>query len=187
MKNPGYKVPVLAGLVLLAGCASPSPFTGSKPAAAGALAPIADEGHVTYSVTLRPGQCRTRDSGRLPDPDCTPGSVDPRVTQATIATTICTAGWTVTVRPPVAETNHAKFYVSAPAYGLPPGTVGEEDHLVPLELGGSSDITNLWLEAGKIPNPKDTVENRLRSEVCAGKITLARARAAIAVNWETAP
>jgi hypothetical protein len=30
----------------------------------------------------------------------------------------------------------------------------EEDHLVPLELGGSNDITNQWPEAGKIPNPQ---------------------------------
>ena len=181
---------VLIAVLAAAGCASvpvslPA-VTVSKPAA-GSLAPVADEGHVTYSVTLRPGQCHTRDSGRLPDAACTPGSTDPAVTQATVAATICKTGWTATVRPSTEQTDHAKFDVSAPAYSLPPGTVGEEDHLVPLELGGSNDITNLWLEAGKIPNPKDAVENRLRGEVCAGKITLARARAAIAVNWETAP
>ena len=181
----------LAGVIAvasLAGCASTAvsqPSPGSPLATA--LAPFADEGHVTYSITLHPGQCHTRDSGRLPDPACTPGSVDPAVAQADIRTTICTAGWTVKVRPPDSQTGYAKHDVSAPAYSLPPGTAGEEDHLVPLELGGSNDITNLWLEAGKIPNPKDAVEDRLHREVCAGTITLARARAAIAANWQTAP
>ena len=136
---------------------------------------------------LRPGQCHARDSGRLPDSACTPGSVDPHVTQADIRTTICKTGWTATVRPSTTETNHAKFDVSYPAYSEPSALVSEEDHLVPLELGGSNDITNLWPEAGKVPNAKDPVENRLRGEVCAGKLTLARARAAVATDWETAP
>ena len=151
----------------------------------GVLIAIADEGRVTYSVTLRPGQCRARDGGRLPDPACTPGSVDPAVTQATIRRTICVSGWTATVRPPSGETTRAKYDVARPAYGST--APGELDHLVPLELGGSNDITNLWPEAGAIPNAKDPVENELKAAVCAGTITLYRARLAIARDWETAP
>ena len=151
----------------------------------GTLAAIADEGRVTYSVTLRPGQCRARDGGRLPDPACTPGSVDPAVTQATIRRTICVSGWTATVRPPSGETTRAKYDVARPAYGST--APGELDHLVPLELGGSNDITNLWPEAGAIPNAKDPVENELKAAVCAGTITLYRARLAFARDWETAP
>jgi hypothetical protein len=64
---------------------------------------------------------------------------------------------------------------------------GELDHLVPLELGGSNDMKNFWVEAGRIPNPKDTVENRLHREVCAGKISLHTAQLDIAHNWTTAP
>jgi hypothetical protein len=62
----------------------------------------------------------------------------------------------------------------------------EEDHLVPLELGGSNDITNLWPEAGKIPNPKDPVENELRRAVCDGTVSLAAAQAAVARDRMTA-
>jgi hypothetical protein len=154
---------------------------------AGGLQQIADEGAVTYSKTLSPGQCHARDSGRLPDPACTPGSTDPAVTQATIRTTICVRGWTATIRPPASETGALKLTVAYPAYGIPQGTVSELDHLVPLELGGSNDITNLWPEAGHIPNAKDPVENDLRADVCAGELTLAAARAAIAADWETVP
>jgi hypothetical protein len=194
---------LLAAVLAAAGCVSvppsavtmpppPSPVPpGSVPgvsaAIPGVLAAVADEGRVTYTVTLHPGQCRARDDGRLPDPACTPGSLDPRVTQASIATTICRAGWTATVRPPASATGRAKHDVAYPAYGIPAGTPSELDHLVPLELGGSNDITNLWVEAGKVPNVKDAVENRLHAEVCAGRVTLAAAQLAIASNWETAP
>jgi hypothetical protein len=194
---------LLAAVLAAAGCVSvppsavtmpppPSPVPpGSVPgvsaAIPGVLAAVADEGRVTYTVTLRPGQCHARDDGRLPDPACTPGSTDPRVTQASIATTICRAGWTATVRPPASATDRAKHDVAYPAYGIPAGTPSELDHLVPLELGGSNDISNLWPEAGRVPNVKDAVENRLRAEVCAGRVPLAAAQLAIASNWETAP
>ena len=158
----------------------------SPPAAAAGLARIADEGAVTYSVTLAAGQCHARDGGQLPDRACTPGSVDPAVTQAAIRATICRAGWTGTIRPPESETERAKFDVAYPAYGIPAGTVSELDHLVPLELGGSNDISNLWPEAGSIPNPKDTVENALRADVCSGSMTLAAVQRAIAADWITA-
>jgi hypothetical protein len=90
------------------------------------------------------------------------------------------------VRPPSSETDHAKFAVAYPAYGLPVTVASELDHLVPLELGGSNDITNLWPEAGRVPNPKDAVENALRAAVCAHKVTLGAAQDAIARDWLTA-
>jgi hypothetical protein len=117
----------------------------------------------------------------LPDRHCTPGSIDPAVTQANIATTICMSGYTATVRPPESQTEHFKLDVAEPAYGQ--SGHGELDHLVPLELGGSNDATNLWVEAGSIPNPKDAVENALNQEVCNGTLTLRRAQRLIARNW----
>ncbi len=170
-----------------------TPITTTPPASHSAtpppraLAQIADEGTVTYSLALRPGSCHARDSGRLPDPACTPGSTDPAVTQATIHSTICVTGWTATVRPPSAETTTAKYQVAYPAYGDPRPAVSELDHLVPLELGGSNDVTNLWPEPGTVPNAKDPAENDLRADVCAGELTLPRAQAAIAADWETVP
>jgi hypothetical protein len=145
---------------------------------------VHDPGTVTYSVKIT--ACHARDGGRLPDRHCTPGSVDPAVTQHNIGSTICRTGWTETVRPPESQTEHAKFDIAYPAYGISDGTTSELDHEVPLELGGDNDITNLWPEAGSLPNPKDSVERALNRAVCDGRVSLAAARRAIAVNWETA-
>ena len=122
----------------------------------------------------------------MPDPACTPGAVNPAVSQATINDTICKAGWTKTVRPPVSVTNRIKRQLDL-AYGLATTTRGELDHLVSLELGGApDDPRNLWVEPGSIPNPKDAVENKLNRAVCAGLLPLATAQRAIAASWVTA-
>ena len=132
------------------------------------LLAVYDPGEVTGTLA---GPCHTRHHGKLPDPSCTPGSVDPAVTQANIGSTICRDGWTSTVRPPESQTENFKWNVAEPAYGQQ-NVSGELDHLVPLELGGSNDATNLWVEAGPLPNPKDAVENALNHEVCDGTLTL---------------
>jgi hypothetical protein len=63
----------------------------------------------------------------------------------------------------------------------------EYDHLIPLELGGAPDAArNLWPEPGPSPNPKDALENRLHRLVCAGAVSLAAARRAIATDWVAA-
>jgi hypothetical protein len=148
------------------------------------LARIADEGQVTYSIRLT--RCHAGDGGQLPDPGCTPGSVDPAVTQADIGSTICRSGYTAKVRPPSSQTSRAKYDVAYPAYRIPSGDTSELDHLVSLELGGSNDITNLWPEVGSLPNPKDKVENALHRAVCDGQVPLRAAQRAIAGDWLTA-
>jgi hypothetical protein len=150
----------------------------------GTLLRVHDPGTVTYSEKIT--SCHTRDHGRLPDRQCTPGSVDPAVTQSDIGSTICRTGWTQTVRPPESQTEHAKYDITYPAYGISDGTASELDHDVPLELGGANDITNLWPEAGSLPNPKDAVERALNRAVCDGRVSLSAARRAIAADWETA-
>lgn len=155
----------------------------AKPPPPGVLTAIHDPGRVTGTIT---GTCHYRDSGQLPDPRCTPGSVDPSVTQSDIGSTICRAGWTRTVRPPESDTSRFKYDVAYPAYGVPDWTRTELDHLVPLELGGSNDASNLWPETPPSPNPKDGVEGDLNRAVCDGRVTLAAAQRAIARNWMTA-
>lgn len=142
--------------------------------------------HVFDDEHLQPGQCHIRQTpaGPLPDPACTPGAIDPVVNQSNIRSTICRPGYTTTVRPSPSETDKWKS-VAERAYGVT--APGEYDHLVSLELGGTNATSNLWPEPGSIPNPKDTVENRLHKEVCSGQITLAAAQQAIATNWTTAP
>jgi hypothetical protein len=156
----------------------PSPSTTS------ALRQVHDPGNASGTLT---GPCHTRDNGMLPDPVCTPGSYDPAISAALL----CNPAYrTSSYRPPSSETTTFKYGVSEPAYGEH-SVSGELDHLVSLELGGSNDATNLWVEAGHIPNPKDAVENALHAWVCAGGAgvaqgRLARAQVAIAANWLTA-
>jgi hypothetical protein len=156
----------------------------ASPASSGpGLKKVHDPGHVTGAIH---GHCSYRDHGQLPDPRCTPGSVDPAVTQAGIGSTICKKGWTGTVRPPESQTEHFKYDVAYPAYGTPRSERTELDHLVPLELGGSNDATNLWPEYPPTPNPKDKVEGALNRAVCDGRVSLAAAQKAIAADWLTA-
>jgi hypothetical protein len=142
-----------------------------------------------------PGSCRARGGGldELPDPRCTPGSVNPAVTQATLDSTICRGGWTATVRPPASITAREKR-ASMVAYGHGARVSGfEYDHLVALELGGAvNDARNLWPEpdyptrAGFYLNPKDRLERALNRLVCERQMTLARAQRLIAGDWVAA-
>ena len=104
----------------------------------------------------------------------TPGVLNPDVTQATIASTICTRGWTKTVRPPVSYTNELKREGEL-RYGLHgPPSAYQEDHLISLELGGNPvDPRNLWPEPYPRAAKVDTIENELNALVCSGKISLA--------------
>jgi len=128
----------------------------------------------------------------LPDPICTPGVADSRVTQDNILTTICVSGYTTKIRPPSRYTDALKAQ-QIKAYGYTDTNLAdyEEDHLIPLELGGHpTDPKNLWpepLTGGYAATKKDGVENSLNNNVCSGLMTLAAAQAAIATNWETLP
>jgi hypothetical protein len=66
----------------------------------------------------------------------------------------------------------------------------EEDHLIPLELGGDGYAAgNLWPEpyAGSAgARAKDRLENALHRLVCDGQLGLRAAQQAIASNWYTA-
>ena len=137
-----------------------------------------------------PGTChyRTAANGEtLPDPNCTPGAISPKVTQDTLATTICRTGYTKSIRPPLSITEIEKRE-NAAAYGYTGSLKDVEyDHLVPLEVGGDpNDARNQWIEPGASPNPKDGVESRLHELVCEGRVPLAAAQEAIATDWTTA-
>jgi hypothetical protein len=127
----------------------------------------------------------------LPNRGRTPGATNPAVTPATIYSTICVSGWTAQVRPPSSYTTGLKEDQLASGYAWHGDTnTGdyEEDHLIPLELGGSpASPKNLWPEPYDYDDggatSKDTVENRLRALVCSGQLGLRTAQHAIATNW----
>lgn len=134
----------------------------------------------------RPGSCRVRGHYpfNMPDLRCTPGALNPSVTQATVGTTICRPGYSSTIRPSTRVTEPEKL-ASIRAYGLLQ-SVGnyEYDHLISLELGGAAnDRRNLWPENGASPNLKDKVENYLHARVCDGRMSLASAQRIVALDW----
>ena len=127
-----------------------------------------------------------------PDPERTPGAANPDISQDNIRQTICNPRWsTKSVRPEVSYTNHLKVE-QIREYAYPDSSVKdyEEDHFIPLELGGSpTDPKNLWPEPYEASIPdggahaKDKVENYLRAEVCSGSLTLDQAQQEITEDW----
>jgi hypothetical protein len=115
----------------------------------------------------------------LPDPLCTPGSVE-TVDLATVCGTSTKGRRRVSedLRRAVLE----EYGLVSP---LPTGAF-EVDHLIPLELGGDNTLANLWPEAA-IPVPgfheKDKVENFLHHQVCSGTMSLVDAQHQIATDW----
>ena len=120
----------------------------------------------------------TRSPPILPDVDKTPGMF---VSDATLDK-ICQKGYTATVRHVTDKQKDDVFN----EYGIDRSGNYEVDHLISLELGGSNDTRNLWPESytGKWnARLKDSLENRLHSLVCDGKVTLREAQYDISHNW----
>jgi hypothetical protein len=169
----------------------------SAPAAARAPSGLMYSAASGRLVQHQPARGSCHEVGRglysRPDPHCTPGTVNPAVTQGTIGMTICRSGWTASVRPSESVTEPEKL-ASMAAYGLRgSASAFEYDHDVPLELGGAvNDPRNLWPEpdyptrSGFYLNPKDRLENVLKRMVCRGALTLAQAQRMIASNWVSA-
>jgi hypothetical protein len=121
------------------------------------------------------------------DARCTPGVRNPQVTALNIASTICKSGWTATVRPAVSYTNRLKTQ-QMPRYGESGSpSLYEEDHLLPLELGGNpTDPANLWPEpwdGTRGAHVKDVEETSLKRAVCGGRVKLADAQTQILRGW----
>ena len=134
----------------------------------------------------------TGDAAYLPNPIWQPGADNPNVTQENIHSTICISGYTSKIRPPVSYTEDLKIQ-QIRQYGYADTNLAdyEEDHLIPLEVGGNpTDPKNLWPEP-RYSTPynsltKDMLENRLHKMVCSGQLPLDTAQQAIATDWVAA-
>jgi hypothetical protein len=191
MEKPFPRIILIAStmFLLMAGCARRAALNSSPPAPPPAEL-RASAPTVRQEPNLPPerpaGSCKSVNG--FPDPACTPGETDPKVTQNNIQSTICVSGYTALVRPSTAYTDALKVQqIREYGYSDTNAADYEEDHFVPLEIGGNpTDPRNLWPELGPSPNPKDRVEDELRRLVCSNKMTLADARQRIRSNWKTA-
>jgi hypothetical protein len=115
-------------------------------------------------------------------------SLNHDVTPETIASTICTSGYTALVRPATVYTNGVKLKLLQ-AVGQEPASASayELDHIVPLALGGHPRaLDNLQLQPWPEAKRKDRLEVKLQCLVCSGQVSLEEAQTAIATDWEAA-
>ncbi len=188
MRRTGWAV--LGGVILGIGIA----FLAVTLWLPGPRAAIPTTSFATPSYIAAATSSATRTEVGLPDPKRTPGSINPNVTEENLAITICARGWTATIRPPSAYTSALKL-IQIVEYGYSDRSPShyQEDHLVPLELGGAPrDPLNLWPEPNDIVLPdgtevgsdaKDNLENDLHRRVCAATMQLGVAQRLIAGDW----
>jgi hypothetical protein len=116
----------------------------------------------------------------LPDPKLTPGDTSDVTAQG-----ICVPGYAKKVRAVPAWLKRQAYA----EYGITEHKPGdyEVDHMIPLSLGGSNSIRNLWPQSTRT-SPwnsfvKDALERKLHNLVCAGQLDLKTAQREIASNW----
>ncbi|MFF4058240.1 hypothetical protein ACFYZ8_01065 [Streptomyces sp. NPDC001668] len=131
--------------------------------------------HLVATTAATPTPVPTRPDGPV-------GALNPAVTQSTIHSTICVPGWTATIRPPANKTEQLKKQqLAASSAADKDPSHYEEDHVIPLELGGApSDPANLRPVPLSQAQGDDQLENSLHRAVCDGRMTLTAAQSRMA-------
>jgi hypothetical protein len=150
---------------------------GSVPPSAQAAAAITPS---IQTVPLAPSSAKAGPAYVYPNPSLTQGAV-----LTTDASTICASGYASSVRDVSTATKEQVYAEYGVNYPQPLGAY-EVDHFIPLEIGGSNDLTNLWLESAT-PTPgfhqKDQFENFEHRQVCNGTISVAEAQSRMVSDW----
>lgn len=147
-------------------------------------------------VALPPPQsCNARKSNGfpIPDPNCTPGAINPTLTADVLRdptfTTKCVRD-NATSASQKAQT-YNWYRIAHPKNNQGATQTCELDHLISLELGGADTLENIWPQCGppgvalraRYFKQKDIVENFLAAQVKAGKMDLAEVQKGIAEDW----
>ena len=181
MHTPRSITLVFLSLLLAVSCALYYPQQAATEAKAKQLAAVLASATEPVSLDARTKSASCAGHDNSPDHACTPGAVFPDVTLAKI----CTRGYTQTVRNVPTKLRLQVFAEYGIPYPQPSGSY-EVDHLIPLAIGGSNDIANLFPQpAEPVPGfrEKDLVEVYLQDEVCARRADLHVAQVRIADNW----
>jgi hypothetical protein len=148
-------------------------------------------------VTLpRPDRsCKPKASHGLPipDPNCNPGAINPTISLEILETkgftTDCIRDKATSAGQK--EQTYAWYGLKKPRNNSGQSQTCELDHIIPLVLGGSDHLDNLWPQCGpqrvslnrRFFKQKDLVEVFLSRQVKAGKMDLAEAQRGIAEDW----
>ncbi len=141
------------------------------------------------------GACtvRERNGYPVPDPRCTPGGVNPTITEDVLHN----PAWRTREVRNCAE-SEAEKHEAYGCYRIVKTRINsnqnqfcELDHLVPLELGGADGMGNIWPQCGpdavtlnqRYFKQKDHVEDYLAAQVKASQMPLAEAQRGIARDW----
>jgi hypothetical protein len=142
---------------------------------------------IATTVPMNRGSCHS--VGGLPDPACTPGAIDPRMTQANIESTNCRVGYTASVRPPAAYAEALKqrqmgaYRLGRTAVGIrrgPPDSArgGRKPDRPAQPLARAEDGPGRRNGGGQGPGREPP-----HQAVCEGTITLAAAQAIFMTDW----
>jgi len=174
---------LIASLLLLALIAQPcSPLAQADSApsfrgsSASASSPKPSGWHpLKWEDTLPAGISAVRPDGyRIVPPSSAPGVVDPAVSEAQLDSPEF-----IKARRNVPESEKAEVYARDNVLKIRKRFPCEVDHEVSLELGGTNDAANLWVEpyfGAWNAHDKDRLENYLHRQVKQGKLTLPEAQ-----------
>ena len=137
-------------------------------------------GAATMAATI--GVAADNGQAGLPSSFLTPGDAR-KVTKEQI----CAPGYAASIKPTKESAKEDAFS----RYGLCDGVSKTDvlDHLIPVELGGTDSVENMWPEPVKgewNATQKDALEVKLVSMVCEGTLTVKQAQTAIKKNWVAA-
>jgi hypothetical protein len=139
---------------------------------------------VCPSLSSPPSNCSSPGAG--PDRRCTPGvGGEAGLGGTDDFETVCHASIEARRCDFPVEVRRTVFAAYGLEYPKASGTY-ELDNLIPLELGGSNDLRNLWpqpLAPAPGAHEKDQLENTLHRLYCEGRLSLAEARNAVAKDW----
>jgi hypothetical protein len=193
LRWPAAAGALLAVVLLVTGCAQHDQvIAGAQPSTGPSIFPILPSDPATPAVVgdAVPGSGRAvatavklRGGAILPDRHVTPGAYFTDVT----ATDICDLHYSQGVRQP-------RFNAKVEAFAnygvsIHDRDVYQVDQLVPVVLGGSNEVGNLWPQAlggQRGAAVKDRLERHMRGLVCSDKLSLRAAQKAIAGNWWSA-
>ena len=148
------------------------------------------------TVSLPPQQTctiHTNNGFPVPDPNCTPGAINPTLTIEVLRdrsfTTRCIRD--AATQEVEKATTYEWYNLPHPSNNSGESQSCELDHLISLELGGADTLDNIWPQCGpsgvSLPQrffkEKDTVENFLAMQVREGRMDPSEAQKGIATDW----